>query len=116
MTEQVGARLDAAYDALRAWCHERPDLQEPSTIYGTFGTVTAIIATLEHIVELASRSAARATSTDDGRAIADSCEQIQQQARAAIQSFEDAYRSVAGAHEITGHLIFAIVDDTDFMT
>lgn len=63
MSEVLGAQLDEAHDALRAWCHERPDLRDPSIVYRAFGSVTAILATLEHIVGVVSASAARATGT-----------------------------------------------------
>ena len=65
MADVTTSGLDEAYEALRAWCHERPDLCDPSTSYGAFGTITAIIATLEHILELTARSTARATRADD---------------------------------------------------
>ena len=80
-------------------------------MYAAFGTVTAIIATLEHIVDVASRSAARATGTDDDRTAADPGDEVRRCTRAAILSLEEAHRAIAGAHTLTGHLIFAIVDD-----
>jgi len=107
MTEHnVG--LDGAQDALRAWCHDRPDIQDPSIVYEVFGAITAIIATLEHIIDVASRSAARASGTDDARAVAHAGEEIDRHARAGIMSLDEAYRAIARAHEITGHLIFAM--------
>ena len=107
MSEVLGAQLDEAHDALRAWCHERPDLRDPSVVYGAFGAVNAIIATLEHIVDVASRSAARATHTDDLRSVSDACDEIRYHTRTAVDLFEDAYRAVAAAHTVCGHLVFA---------
>jgi len=111
MSEVLGAQLDEAHDALRAWCHDRPDLRDPSIAYRAFGSVTAIIATLEHIVDVASASVARATGADDYRSVSQACLEIRQQAVAAGRSLEEAYRAVAAAHEITSHLIFGHPDD-----
>lgn len=110
MSEMLGAQLDEAHDALRAWCHDRPDLRDPSIVYRAFGSVTAIIATLEHIVDVASAAAARATSTDEGRAVVDASAEVRTCARAAVQLLDEAYRAIAEAHEISAHLIFAPVD------
>lgn len=111
MPEPPTARLDQAHDALRAWCHERPDLQDPSIVYEAFGTINAIVATLEHIIELAARSTARATSTDDARTVIDANAHVICHGQAAIDALEDAYRAVAAAHETTSHLVFAVPDD-----
>lgn len=111
MSELSGARLDDAYDALRSWCHERPDLDDPSTVYTTYGTVTAIIATLQHIVCAASRSVARATGADDDRTITSAIDDVDTLTSAATQSLEEAHRTIAEAHGVVSHLIFAI-DDT----
>lgn len=44
--------LDVAYEALRAWCHERPDHDHPSTIYGVLGAITRLLGTVAQIVDV----------------------------------------------------------------
>lgn len=112
MSEVLGTQLDEAHDALRAWCHDRPDLRDPSIVYRAFGSVTAIIATLEHVLERAARSAELATHTDDSRTVNDASDQIRRHRRVAINALEDAYRAVAAAHTVSGHLVFAIDERT----
>jgi hypothetical protein len=111
MTEVLGAQLDEAHEALRAWCHERPDLRDPSIVYRTFGSVTAIMSTLEHVLELAARSAGLATRTDDSRSVRDACDEIRDHTGTAVEALENAYRAVATAHTVCGHLVFAAADD-----
>lgn len=110
MSEVPGIQLDRAHDALRAWCHERPDLRDPSIVYRAFGTINAIIVTLEQIVERTAFSTTAATGTDDARSALDAGAHVIFHGRAAVNAFEDAYRAVAAAHEITSHLVFAIDD------
>jgi hypothetical protein len=111
MANSTTVRLDEAYEALRAWCHERPDVCDPAGSYTAFGTIGAIMATLEHIVRLTARSTRRATATDDGRSISGATEVIDRRTGEAIQLLNDAYRMIGSAHSMTGHLIFAIDDD-----
>ena len=111
MAKPLGDQLDKAHDELRAWCHERPDLQDPSTVYGVLGSINAILATLEHIIDLACRSAARATSTDDARTVEKAGNDVAHHGRSAIAALEDAYREVAVVHAIASHLVFAAGED-----
>ena len=108
MSEILGAQLDEAHDALRAWRHDRPDLRDPSIVYRAFGSLSAIIATLEHVLDLAARSAELATHTDDPRTVSDACDEIRSHRRAAINALEGAYRAVAAAHTVSGHLFPAV--------
>lgn len=103
--------LDAAYEALRAWCHTRPDRDDPSTIYGAFGSITSIIATLTHVIGVAADTAGRATGSDDGRTVEGACEEIRSLTRSAISTLDDANRTISRAHEIVAHLIFAFDDE-----
>lgn len=111
MREVLGAQLDQAHDALRAWCHERPHIQDPSIVYGAFGTINAIIATLEHIIEQAAYATTMATSTDNARSALDAHADVIFQGQTAIDALEGAYRAVASAHEITSHLVFAVPEE-----
>lgn len=108
MNETSAAPLESAYDALRAWCHERPDLDDPSAVYATLGSLTMIIATLEHIVGTTVQSVARATGADDERVVTDAVDYVGTLTGAAIQSFELARRSIADAHAVVSHLVFAL--------
>ena len=65
MARRDGDQLDRAHEELRAWCHARPDLQDPSRVYGALGSINAILATLEHVVGLVGRTASRASRADD---------------------------------------------------
>lgn len=111
MPEPPTARLDQAHDALRAWCHERPDLRDPSIVYGAFGTINAIVATLQHVIRLAAYSTVMATGTDSARSALDANAHVIFHGQAAVEALEDAYRAVAAAHEITSHLVFAVADN-----
>lgn len=100
--------LDEAYEALRAWCHTRPDLDDPSTIYGAFGSITRIVAALIHIVDVASDSAGRATRSDDGRTIEDACEDIDSAADLAVYSLYEVNQTISVVHEVVAHLVFVL--------
>lgn len=113
MDRQDSDRLERAHDELRSWCHERPDVHDPSTVYAALGSLNAIIATLEHIIDVARHGAERATGTDDGRTVADAATDIARHGRAASAALEQAYREVADAHAVTSHLIFASVEDCE---
>jgi hypothetical protein len=103
--------LDAPYEALRAWCHTRPDRDDPSTIYGAFGSITRMIATLTHVVDVAPDSASRATGSDDERSVAEAADEIRSLMQHATCALDDANRAISQAHEIVAHLIFAIAID-----
>lgn len=104
--------LDAASDALRASCHIRPDRDNAATIYSAFGSITSIIATLAHIVDVAADTASRATGSDDGRTVDEARLEIRSLTERAISTLDDANRAISRAHEVVAHLIFA-VDDED---
>lgn len=99
--------LDDAYEALRAWCHTRPDLDDPSTIYGTFGSITRIVAALIHIVDVASDSAGHATGSDDGRSVDGACDDIGSAAELAVYALHEVNLAISEAHGIVAHLVFA---------
>jgi hypothetical protein len=111
MTRRLGDQLDRAHDELRAWCHERPDLQNPSSVYSVFGSVTAILLTLGQIIDLSCRAAERATDSDDNRSVPDAAADVAGHGRSATAAIEQAYRSVAAAHGVTSHLVFALAPD-----
>jgi creatinine amidohydrolase/Fe(II)-dependent formamide hydrolase-like protein len=91
----------------------RPDLQDPSLVYGALGSINAILATLQHIVGEVSRSAARARSTDDGRCVIDASAAVAEHGRAAIEALAHAYREVSTAHSVVSHFIFPVDEDDD---
>ncbi|MFZ1488675.1 MAG: hypothetical protein WAS51_01930 [Ilumatobacteraceae bacterium] len=111
MARRHGDQLDRAHDELRAWCHARPDLQDPSLVYGALGSINAILATLEHILDLVGRTASRASRADDERSVAEATAAVTECGRSAVGALEQAYREVAVAHAIVSHLAFPVADD-----
>jgi hypothetical protein len=99
--------LDEAYEAVRAWCHTRPDRDDPSTIYGAFGSITRIVASLAHIVDVASASAGRATGSDDGRTVDCACDEIRSATELAVYALHEVNHAISEAHEVVAHLVFA---------
>jgi hypothetical protein len=107
MTGRVD-RLDVACEALRAWCHERPDRADPATVYASFGSITRLLGTLTQVIEELGRTTGRATGSDDGRSLDVAATEIDSLAVRASAMVDDAITSVARAHSIVGHLIFAV--------
>jgi hypothetical protein len=102
--------LDEAYEALRWWCHIRPDRDDPSTIYAVLGSITRIVASLAHIVDVVSDSARRATGSDDGRTVDCACDEIGSAAELAVYALHEVNQAISEAHEVVAHLIFAVDD------
>lgn len=103
--------LDDAYDALRAWCHTRPDVDDPSTIYGALGSIAQITLTLAHIVDVIPVAASSATGSDDGRRLAEAWEEIRSLSDFSLCALHEASQAVSGVHEIVAHLVFAVGDE-----
>lgn len=110
MTGRVD-HLDIAYEALRAWCHERPDRDDPAAIYASFGSITRLLGTLTQVIVELGRTTARATGSDDGRPLDVTATEVDSLAVTASARLDDAITSVARAHSIVGHLIFALDEE-----
>lgn len=102
--------LDDAYEELRAWCHTRPDCDDPLTGYATLGSITRIAATLTHIVDVTPESTGRATGSDDGRNIPEASDEIRSLTEVAVCALYEAKDAVSEAHEVVSHPIFALDD------
>ena len=86
-------------------------------VYAAFGSINAILATLEHIVDLACRSAARATRHRRRplRRTRLASRSSHGHSRTAIAALEHAYREVAAAHgdHLTSRLRSSLTDGSE---
>lgn len=103
--------LDVAYEALRAWCHERPDRDDPSTIYGALGSITRLLGPLAQIVGEIADTSSLATGSDDRRSVSTASTEIRALAAPAVSMLNDANATIARVHSVVAHLIFLPDED-----
>jgi hypothetical protein len=74
-----------------------------------------MLATLVHIVDVASDTARAASGSDDGRTVEGAWREIRSLTGHAMCTLDDTNRAISRAHDIVAHLIFAVDDeDADF--
>jgi hypothetical protein len=99
-------RVDEAYEAIRSHHHEHPYTGAPGRVYLDLGSLTSLLAALEHLTDDMANAVERAVGADDGAPVAHRVDAAVwlESARGALAR---ARGYVEDAHANVGHLIFA---------